>query len=160
MEKINVKHIFYEASDCDDQGDYERAFELFMKGASLNDNSCMTNIGYYYDIGRYVRKDKNKALCWYKHAYKQNEICSPLNIGIIYQEKKQWKRALWWFHKAVAMGNIDGNYHIAMYYHKGRGVKKNIKKAIKYYTKVYYSGETSEYVEEEIEAILKKLKVF
>jgi len=128
--KLNL--LFKQASDTADKGDYKQAFELFLKGAMLNDRSCQHNVGYFYDTGLYVKKDKSKALKWYYKACRQGDSVSPVNIAIIYQEMKEWKKAIWWFHKAVSMGNKDGLFHLGSLYHKGKGVKRNIKTAIKY----------------------------
>jgi len=154
---LDTDHLFSQADEYENQGDYKRAFELFMKGALLNDTDCMSKIGYYYDLGLYVRKNKSKAMYWYKKAYRQYDIVSPINIAIIYEEKREWKKALWWFHKAVAMGNKDGFFHIASLYHRGRGVQRNIRTAINYYKKAYYSGEICESLEDKIERILTKM---
>jgi len=119
----------------------------------------MLNSGYFCYYGLYVRKDKDKALYWYKKAYMFKHAAAASNIAIIYKERKDWRKMLWWFHKAVALGDGDALYEIATLYHKGIGVKRNIKKAISYYKKAldmdsYYITEDTI---DKIKRIMKRL---
>ena len=54
------------------------------------------------------------------------------------------EKACRWFRKAAALGDSWGAYNLADNYALGRGVKRNPKKAIKYYTMAYeQEGEAS-----------------
>ncbi|MDH5636897.1 MAG: sel1 repeat family protein [Nitrospinota bacterium] len=136
----------------------KQAFELFQKAANMGDSTGMFNLGYFYDLGIHVRKDKDLAIYWYKKALHNNDIAAANNIAIIHKEQKDWKKALWWFHKAAAQGDGDAFYQIAMIYHKGNGVKKNISKAKMYYRQTVGSFYVTEDTAEKAEKILKKLQ--
>ena len=148
--------LFFEADRLWDKKDYKGAFDKFLEGANLGDSSCQHNLGYFYDTGLHVKKDKEKAIEWYMMAYRQTNSGAATNIGLIHAERGNWPKARWWLYRAVEMGDVESCIPIGDMYMKGRGVKINIKKALFLYAKAYHSGQTTEYSEEKLEAILKK----
>ncbi len=55
-------------------------------------------------------------------------------------EGNDWKESVMWAEKAVAQGNPDGCWVLALAYHHGRGVDEDIPKAIKLYQKGAEAG--------------------
>lgn len=141
-----------------DKGKLKQAFELFQLAANMGDSTGALNTGYFYDLGIHVRKDKDKAILWYKKALRYNDFAAARNIAIVHKERREWKKALWWFHRAAALGDGGALYQIAQLYQKGTGVKKNIKKAMMYYMMAMSSDHITEDTVEKIEKIIKKIR--
>src|SRR6266487_5019790 len=57
--------LFVKANTAWDKGDLRRAFELFSCAAKSGDSSCQLDLGYFFDRGLHVKKDKKKAMHWY-----------------------------------------------------------------------------------------------
>ena len=66
------------------------------------------------------------------------------SLGLVYSDETfEWfsmEKACRWFRKAAALGDSWGAYNLADNYALGRGVKRNPKKAIKYYTMEKHLG--------------------
>ncbi len=54
--------LFVEANTAWDAGDLRRAFQLFSRAAELGDSSSQLDLGYFFDRGLHVKKDKTKAM--------------------------------------------------------------------------------------------------
>lgn len=51
-----------------------RALQLFLEAARNGDKAALLNIGYFYDKGVGVKRDRTKALYWYKRAYRRIDV--------------------------------------------------------------------------------------
>lgn len=76
-----------------------------LKNAEAGEFSAMQDMARFYDEGKVVKKDKNKAKLW------QNKADDALA-----------KNAL----ESAETGNIDSMKQISRYYAEGKGVKKNL----------------------------------
>jgi len=79
--------LFVEANAAWDKGDLRRAFELFLQAAKLGDRSSQLDLGYFFDCGLHVKKDKKKASTGItKHIAKATHVLprtSPRFIEIV-----------------------------------------------------------------------------
>ena len=82
-------------------------------GAKAGDRSMQLNLGYFYDTGRGVRRDRERAMYWYRRAYRRGDASAANNIGTIYRDEKRWVLALRWFGRAVDLGDPEANLAIA-----------------------------------------------
>ena len=111
---VEGDRLFLEASASWDAGDNATAFTLFKKAAALGNVSAQHNLGYFYDEGVGVRKNKRLALRWYKSAWtrdQQSGTCA--NIARLYSEIGNRRRAMHWWTKAVGMGDGDAALDLA-----------------------------------------------
>lgn len=46
----------------------EKAYNLMLEAANANDSEAQFGMGYFYDKGFWVRKNRNQAIVWYKKA--------------------------------------------------------------------------------------------
>ena len=99
--------LFTQANAAWDKGDLRQAFALFMQAAKLGDVSCQLDLGYFFDQGLSVKKDKKKALEWYRRAYRQGDAGAANNIATVYRDLGDTRKMLWWFRRAAAMGDLD-----------------------------------------------------
>lgn len=115
---------------------------------------------YYWDKG--IHEDKKyiqKALYFYTEAVKQKNIRALCNFGLIYLKGEYVtentllaviyfygsavqgsEAALKNLEKLVEKGNVDALFSLALMYHLGEGVKKNIKIAGQFYKQAAKKG--------------------
>jgi uncharacterized protein len=95
-------------------GNHRSAFRLMQAAAKRgSDSAAMSNLGYFYDVGIGVKKNRTSAMKWYGKAYKKGNAGAANNIGTVYRAEGKSKRAIYWFTRAVEMGEIDSNLEIA-----------------------------------------------
>ena len=150
--------LFDRASAAWDDGENELAFRLFQESAMAGDSSSQLNLGYFYDEGISTRKNKKRALYWYKLAYRNGSAEAASNIAILNKEQKQNQKALWWFRKSIKMGNGDAYLDVAKCYERGIGTSKNTIKAINNYQKAISSNNVTEHTIEQATKAIIRLK--
>ncbi len=137
-------------------GEPRSAFRLIMAAAKLGDPYGQQSLGYFYDVGIGVKPNRESAMLWYMRAYRQGDACSANNIGTIYRDEGDSKRALKWFERAVELGDPDANLEIAKIY---IGEKNQIVKAIPYLRRVIKAKARLDVTvasQEEAQRLLKK----
>jgi uncharacterized protein len=109
-----------------DAGDLRRARILFAQGASLGATGCMLNLGYFYDEGLGVRQSKQKAMHWYKRAYRKGSSAAASNIAVLYSERGSFRLAVAWYKRAAGLGDGDAQLSLAHHYAIGLGVRRSL----------------------------------
>ncbi|HEY6764586.1 MAG TPA: hypothetical protein VI386_07435 [Candidatus Sulfotelmatobacter sp.] len=150
-----AKALFDHADELWDQGKLRPAFDLFVEAANAGDVGAEQNVGYFYDRGIGVRRNRMKALHWYMRAYKHGYATAATNIGTVWRDSRELRRALAWFQRAVKMGDDDANLEIAKYYVQ---CGSNPEKAIPFLRNVRRSRKVSESSIEEAERLLKEVQ--
>ena len=85
----------------------------------------MLNLGYFYDEGLGTKQDKDKAMYWYKHAYRKGSAAAASNIAILYRERSNYRLVFRWFEKAALLGDGDAAVELAKLYLEGTGVRRS-----------------------------------
>jgi TPR repeat protein len=147
--------LFIRADKLWDQGKLEQAFNLFVEAAKAGDLGAEQNVGYFYDRGLGVRRNRARALHWYMRAYRHGYASAATNIGTVWRDSREPRRALLWFRRAVKMGDDDANLEIAKYYLKH---SRNPAKAIPFLENVRRSSKVSESSLEEAKTLLKEVQ--
>ena len=137
------KHLFTEANTAWDRGDVRQAFTLFMQAAKLGDRASQLDLGYFFDNGLSVKKDKTKAIEWYRRAYLQGDAGAANNIGTVHRDLGDTRKMLWWFRRAAAMGDPDVLLDLGKRYEIGLAVPRNLAKAKLFYRRVIASKEAT-----------------
>jgi TPR repeat protein len=130
--KSKADDLFIRADGLEAKGNLKAAFRLFLAAAKAGDIGCQLNVGNYYDDGKGIHRNRAAALYWYKRAYRCGETAAANNIGILWRNECQPKRALSWFKRAAKLGDDEANLEIAKYY---IGNEKSPRKAIPYLDK-------------------------
>ena len=100
------------------------------------------HLGLEYERGKRVDKDKKKAKFWYTKAAKQGYAKAQLNLSNIYEKVDNFRKSVEWLEKACEQDDHkEGCFNVAIRYHQGEGVEKNIEKAIYWYNKAIELGE-------------------
>lgn len=157
MSEKETDFLFKEADKAWDSGDFRQAFKLFSRAAELGDVSCLINLGYFYDLGLGVRKNKMKALQLYKKAARKGDVCAASNVGTVYRDIGNFARAQFWFLKAFEQGDGDAALLLAKLYLQ-RNLKKDKGYALKYLRLSIKSKFITECSVEEAKSLLKNLE--
>ncbi len=150
--------VFKRAYEQREQGELRSAFRLMLSAAKAGGRGAEFELGYFYDVGIGVKPNVNAALYWYKRAYRRGSSCAANNIGTIFRDQGNCKRALEWFERAVALGDADANLEIAKIYLKGGSGEAA--RAIPYLQRTCSAdpSDVTEASREEAQQILKKLE--
>ena len=105
--KPNTEILFSRANKEWEHRKLRCAFRLFLSGARAGDPGAQVNLGYFYDTGIGMKPNRRQALCWYKRAFQQGCAAAATNIGTIFRDQRQLKKALVWFRRAVKLGDGD-----------------------------------------------------
>src|SRR5258706_8422865 len=102
MANLDRDELFLEASKAFDRQDFRKAFRGFHQAARLGHASAQHNLGYLFDAGKGVRRDREKALYWYKRAWRNDrQTGSSSNIAALYAQLDQPSRAISWWKRGV-----------------------------------------------------------
>lgn len=113
IHREDLDDSYFKALDLEKNGDLAGAFSLFMQGASLGDDGAQNAVGLSYDTGSGVEKDKDKAIAWFKKAWRTSKYTGYcLNVALTYAEIGRRRRAMYWWHKAIAKG--DGSAALSL----------------------------------------------
>ena len=154
------RHLIHQRANRQwEAGNLKSAFRLFLAGAKAGEVACQNILGTFYSDGLGIKPNREKALYWYRVAYRRGDFCAAHNLGILFRDEGNPKAALKWFERAVKRGLIDTNLDLARIYLDSI---PNHKKAI-YHLRMILKAEPLREVSRDSQAkarhILKKLKV-
>jgi TPR repeat protein len=140
------------------RGRLRSAFRFFLVAAENGNGLAYDTLGSFYDRGVGTKRDEDAALYWYKRAYRRGSFIAPNNIGVIYRDRKDLKRALAWFRRAVEHKDASANLNIAKIYLKD---KRDIEKAIRHLKEVCKAraNDATELAREEAGLLLKRINL-
>jgi TPR repeat protein len=73
-------------------GNYNKAFEWYLKSANQNNPDAQALTGKLYERGQGVRRDLAKAVEWYKKGAEQGSIEAQVRLGVLYKEGRGVRR--------------------------------------------------------------------
>jgi TPR repeat protein len=137
------------------KGQLRDALDQFRIGAKDGDPSCILLVGYFYDAGLGVRKDRLQAMQWYRSAHRRGDSGGAANnIGMILSRENDYAGAMRWFRRAISRGNSGARLHIAeMLAKRGKKVL-----AVEELTKLVAANDAAAETIEQASAILRKLQ--
>ena len=65
-----AEEIYLRGQRQQDEGNLKSGFRLLLAAAKLDDSGAQHNLGYTYDVGIGVRRNRAAAMFWYKKAYR------------------------------------------------------------------------------------------
>jgi TPR repeat protein len=89
------------------QKQYQKAFKIYTKLATINHHQALTALGFFYKNGLYVKKDLNKALKYYQKGYKYGNLAAPVGIAIIYRKQHKYIKSLLLIIKVIGLRVIS-----------------------------------------------------
>lgn len=101
--------------------------------------------GYYaVKAEKFYSDDENSKIVdketLYLKAANNGNASAQFNLGILYSEKNEYKKAVEWFQKAAEQGVAQAWYSLGIIYNNGKGVAINKTEAEKCYTKAAEQG--------------------
>ena len=118
---------------------YNKAVELYQKGADLGDARAFCNLGVMYEFGKGVNQNYNKAVELYQKACDLGNANAFYNLGYMYCNgqgvSQNYNKAVELYQKACDLGDADAFCNLGYMYSNGRGVEQNYNKAVELYQK-------------------------
>jgi TPR repeat protein len=129
---------------------YSKAYESYKKAFNLGYSKAGIRIAAMYTKGKGTEKNLEKASKWYQKALKnKNELDETefkkhalgfYRTGKIYESNLERGKIgynildiIEMYKKAAELGHPEAAFKIATFYMKGKGVKKNVKEAFRWY---------------------------
>ncbi len=151
--KNTSKSAYSRANQAWTRGNLTEAFKLFLEAAVADDRRAFRILAQFYDDGEGTPKDEKRALYWYRRAHRDDSCAvSAHNIGCIVRGRGQTDRALWWFRRAVSMGEVESHLQIAEI-HFALGKRSAARRHLEL---LLASDEIVEYSRDEGEALLAR----
>ena len=114
-----------------------RIFSFQMKIAESGNEQAQYKVAYMYEIGRGVKKDRAKAMEWYRKAAGKNFVAAKYRVKYLEAKQRGFKAqdASWVSEVKAIAGSADGEtlYLLGELYENGHGTDKNLKKARRFY---------------------------
>jgi TPR repeat protein len=149
-QKSDLDRLFQRADKQWEAGKLNSAFRLFLTCAKAGDSGCQVNLGTFYRDGIGVKPNRDRALFWYRRAYRHGEAAAASNVGVIYRDEKNLKQALAWFQRAK---DGDADLAIALMYLQ----EQEQTKAIYYLERACKAERVTEASRDEARQLLKRL---
>lgn len=116
----------------------------FQALAERNDPFAQTFLGFCYDRGIGVKKDKRQAIELFTKASEQGSPTAQTQLGSYYEDGtgvgRNLKKASELFLKAAEQGFDVAEVQLGYYYEEGIGVEQDSRRAIELYTKAFEQG--------------------
>lgn len=109
-----------------------KSIEALLKRSITHNPSLCYNLGLAYYEGWKGVKDPDMALHYFQKAAKGNYPPADFYIGIIFMERKEYKKSVPYYKKSLTVNPL-ASYNLGVYYEDGMGVKRDLKEAVKYY---------------------------
>src|SRR5262245_44904159 len=111
-----MTHTMLEAHAIWDGGDPRTAFQIIHGWALAGDETAIQNLGYMYARGEGTRRNRAKAMYWYRLSYRLGSSASASNIATIYRDEGKSRLASAWYRRAAALGDGDAEVELAERY--------------------------------------------
>jgi len=155
LNEESLRDAFVRADRLLERGQLRQAFVMFRGLAKRGYSPSLLNLGYFYDVGLGTRKNRGKALYWYRRAWRDGDASGAHNIGTIHRDRRDRAKALAWFSRAARAGNDSSRLEIAKIY-IDRGTHRH--QAAQHLRTVVKSNRVCESDAEEAATLLKQLR--
>ena len=114
--------------------------EWYKKGDLHGNTECERMLGCLYFQGVGVERNLDTAMQYFEKAAAKGHAAAQNGVGRCHYEKGRYEEAFKWWTKAAAQGDMYAEYNIGLCFENGRGVTKDIPKAIEWYAKAAEKG--------------------
>lgn len=115
---------------------FSSAFSWYEKAARNGIVDALTNLAGFLSEGKGCEKDINKAIENYLLAIDKGSSRAALNLGTIYRDKGNFKKAFEYYSLADNMDKADYSFTVGICYYYGIGVSVDKLIACKHFHKV------------------------
>lgn len=134
----NEMEMYDAALKAYDEGDYTKAFSLFMASGERGYGLSQVYTGDMYRLGQGTERDEKKAIECYSKAANQGIMSAQMQLGDMYSKgqgvKKDEQEAFKWYRAAAEQHSYKyAQVKLGDMYRLGQGVEKDEKEAIYWY---------------------------
>lgn len=120
----------YELADIAyDQEDFETFFSAHQSHAEKGDLYSQYNVGWAYQHGLGVPRDRGKAKNWYLKAAQQGHADAQYQLGLLLGKDSAIYAVIgmdtFWYEQAAMNGHVKAAYRLAQAYEQGLGVPED-----------------------------------
>jgi TPR repeat protein len=119
--------------------DLRGAVRWYRKSAVAGNAYAQNCLGVCLCRGSGVRRDDVEGLRWFKRALRQGDTCAPNNIACVYRDRGSFRRAMFWYRRAVACGDGDALVELGRGYYSGIGARPDPKQAVRLFRRAIIS---------------------
>jgi uncharacterized protein len=113
MTRVKFENRYLEADSLSDAGKHEEAFKHFSDMADAGDSSSMSRLAILYAEGLGVEKDLAESIRWDLRAIEAGDTASMNNLALTYCSIREFRKARYWFERAIATGDGDAALELA-----------------------------------------------
>lgn len=88
-------------------GKGRKAFPMLLEGAKRGDADAQNSLASWYAGGIGVRRNATKAREWYLRSWRGGHVCAGYNLGMLFLDQRNVRRARVWFKRAMLKGDGD-----------------------------------------------------
>ena len=143
VEAMHRMGNFYFDGDSVPQS-YKIALQWYQKSAKYNYPNSLHNIAIFYLAGVEVPVDTLQAIHLLRRAAAQGFTGSMSGLAMIYRNGGTYinpDSCFYWEHKAAELGDARAQCMLSLYYERGFGVKKDLRKAFEWRLKAAEAGD-------------------
>ena len=107
-DQIHINQYFSVAEKYFNNGEHQKALELFEKLAKAGDTDSQVMAGLIYYESDQVPQNVAKAKEWYLKAIEYKHPVAAYNLGAIYEDENNHKKAKFYYQKACEWGRKEG----------------------------------------------------
>ncbi len=127
------------------EGDYERALDIWLPLAEAGDPIAQYNLGKLFEFGGgALRQDYVRAARWYREAAAQGVAAAENNLGLMHAQgrgiPRDTARAAELWQAAAANGYALAQYNLALAYLRGDGVRQDEVQAAAWFRRAAEGG--------------------
>ena len=92
----------------------KKGIEKYKEGWERGDSESANELGIIYD--KYEKKPE-EAEKWWKLAGERGNASAQFSLGLMYEEKGEFSKALEWYRKSAKQGNYKAQNNLGSFYH-------------------------------------------
>lgn len=118
----------------------KKAVKLMTRAAACDFAPALFNLGYYCEVGAYVKKDVKKAKGFYARAASGGDEDAALRLGIIHMKCGEYEDGFKVFRERAEKGDVCAKYNLGVCCELGIGQEPDTEKALDIYEECIKDG--------------------
>jgi len=154
-----LDYYFDKGTEYYEQCKFKKALRLLLKAEKIETGSASLNIGNIYSDYAFFqgKKNRKKALLWFKKSITKDWNAGMFNIAFMYKEAHKFRKSKKWFKKSLKGGDNETAFELAKLYLMEGKIKKAIN-LLKIFEGNRLELNISEGVQEDALKLLKQIK--
>lgn len=134
--KAELTALFEHAMDYYNEDAYEKSFPIFQQLVEEGYTPAYGYLGLSYELGEGTKQDKIIAVKYYGKAIQYHHYLGVYRLGMLFAQEGEYEKAINIYQTAIDGGwaSSDAYTKLGAIYERGKGSKRDLNKAIKYYT--------------------------